>query len=386
MRYAEEFTWHVCCYIVRIFSNNKPCTQPYRQTACGAGQEKIMNHVHVDGGLGEGGGQVLRASLALSMALGQPFRMVNIRANRPKPGLKRQHLACVQAAQQICGAEVTGDSINSMEICFAPGPVRSGDYCFDIGSGGSCTLVLQALVPPLLTASGPSRLTVTGGTHVPFAPPFEFLRDTLFPWLERLGPRLCAHMAQPGFMQVGGGSITVEIEPVPALRPLDSCAAGAFTGAAGHIRLYNLDADIAEREKIALLAESLRGLGLTEESIYVETKSQAVEGPGNVVLVTVRRESGVTVCTGLGQRGVAAGSVARQAADRAMAFLRSETPVEKHLADQLLAPLALAGGGTFLTEKPSLHTKTCMELLPLFMDITARAVQQNAKAWRITLQ
>lgn len=320
------------------------------------------------------------------MALGRPFRLVNIRANRPKPGLKRQHLACVRAAQRICGAEVTGDSINSTEICFAPGSVRPGEYCFDIGSGGSCTLVLQALVPALLTASGPSRLTVTGGTHVPFAPPFEFLRDTLFPWLEKLGPRCSAHMDQPGFMQIGGGKITAEIDPVPALKPLKACACGAFTGADGHIRLYNLDAGIAEREKAALLAESLRELGLAEESLRVETKACAVEGPGNVLLVTVRRESGTTVCTGIGQRGVAAETVARRAADRALSFLRAEVPVEKHLADQLLVPLALAGGGTFLTEKPSSHTKTCMELLPLFTNITARAAQQNAKAWLITLQ
>ncbi len=343
-------------------------------------------YVKVDGSLGEGGGQVLRASLALSMALGRPFRMVNIRAKRPKPGLKRQHLACVQAAQRICGAEVAGDTINSTEICFAPGFVRPGEYCFDIGSGGSCTLVLQALVPALLTSSGPSRLTVTGGTHVPFAPPFEFLRDTLFPWLEKFGPRLSAYMDQPGFMQIGGGRITVEINPVPALKPLDARACGAFTGADGHIRLYNLDTGIAEREKAALLAENLRDLGLVEETLGVETKSRAVEGPGNVLLVTVRRESGMTVCTGIGRRGVAAEAVARQAADRAMSFLRAEVPVEKHLADQLLVPLALAGGGAFLTEKPSLHTKTCMELLPLFMDITARAVQQNAKACLITLE
>jgi RNA 3'-terminal phosphate cyclase (ATP) len=247
-------------------------------------------------------------------------------------------------------------------------------------------MILQALTPALLTASGPSRLTVTGGTHVPFAPPFEFLRDTLFPWLEKLGPRLSAHMGQPGFMQIGGGSITVEINPAPVLKPLDACTCGAFAGVDGHIRLYNLDIGIAEREKAALLAENLHGLGLTEETIRVETKSRAVEGPGNVVLVTVRRESGTTVCTGIGQRDVAAGAVARQAADRAMAFLRAEVPVEKHLADQLLVPMALAGGGTFLTEKPSSHTKTCMGLLTLFMDITACVVQQSAKAWRITLQ
>ncbi len=349
--------------------------------------EKAMQkqYVTVDGSLGEGGGQVLRASLALSMALGRPFRMVNIRANRPKPGLKRQHLACVRAAQQLCGAEVAGDSINSTEISFAPGPVRPGEYNFDIGSGGSCTLVMQALVPALLTASGPSRLTVTGGTHVPFAPPFEFLQDTLFPWLERLGPRLDARLNRLGFMQIGGGSISVEITPVPSLKPLEACTCGAFTGADGHIRLYNLEARIAEREKAALLAENLAPLGLQEEALRIETETHAAEGPGNALLVTVRRESGATVCAGIGQKGLSAEVVARRAADRAMSFLRAEVPVEQHLADQLLVPLALAGGGAFLTEKPSLHTKTCMEVLPLFMNITARAVQQNDKAWLITL-
>ena len=343
-------------------------------------------YITVDGSFGEGGGQILRASLALSMALGRPFRMVNIRANRPKPGLKRQHLTCVQAAQQLCEATVTGDSINSTEIYFKPGTVRSGEYSFNIGSGGSCTMVLQALVPALLTASGPSRLTVTGGTHVPFAPPFEFLRDTLLSWLEKLGPRLNAHMEQPGFMQVGGGKITVTIEPVPKLKSFEACECGAFTGADAHIRLYNLDTGIAEREKATLLTEGVHTLGLTEETLHVEAKSRAAEGPGNTVLVTVRRESGVTVCTGIGQRNLAAEKVVRHALNRANSFLGAEVPVELHLADQLIVPLALAGGGSFLTEKPSLHTRTCMDLLPFFMNITARVTQQSAKAWLITLQ
>ena len=343
-------------------------------------------YITVDGAAGEGGGQLLRASLALSMALGRPFRMENIRAKRPKPGLKRQHLTCLHAAQVICGAKITGDAINSMAISFAPGQLRPGEYCFDIGSGGSCTMVLQAIVPPLLTASAPSRLTVTGGTHVPHAPPFEFLRDTLFPWLEKLGPRLTATMDRPGFMRVGGGGITVDIKPVPTLTTLVAKECGAFTGADGHIRAYNLHEGVAERECAALQEEKFAALGLAADNVLVETRSRAIEGPGNVVLVTVRRESGATVCTGIGQRDVKAESVARQAANRAMAFLQAEVPVEQHLADQLVVPLALAGGGSFLTEKPSLHTRTCMELLPLFTNIKACASQHNAKAWRITLE
>lgn len=341
--------------------------------------------VLVDGSAGEGGGQLLRASLALSMALRRPFRMVNIRANRPRPGLKRQHLACLLAARAICNAQTSGESINSMEVSFAPGAVQAGDYRFDIGSGGSCTLVLQALVPPLLTAAAPSRITVTGGTHVPYAPPFEFLRNTLFPWLETMGPRLAAHMSKPGFMQVGGGSITVDITPCSALTPLKECECAPCLGVDAHILSHNLEDHIAERERAALLANRYACLGLTAENITMARQSPPGEGPGNAVLVNVRRASGTTVCCGIGQRGLAAESVARKAADRARAFFRAQVPVDQHLADQLLVPLALAGGGTFLTEKPTPHTRTCMELLPLFMNITAHAAPHSGKAWRITL-
>ena len=343
-------------------------------------------YIEVDGSLGEGGGQILRAALALSMTLGRPFHMVNIRANRSKPGLKRQHLACIHAAQHICGATVTGDAINSMEVWFTPGPVQSGDYTFDIGSGGSCTLVLQAVVPALLTAGGPSRLTVTGGTHVPNAPPFEFFRDTLVPWLEKLGPRLQAKMTKPGFMQVGGGTIVVDIAPVSSLTPLSPCARGAFIGAEARIMLYNLQNSIAKRERDALLSAQWQELGLTENSIYIEEASYDAEGPGNAVLVTVRHESGATVCTCLGQRGLSSESVVSRAANRATAFVQAGVPVDLHLADQLLVPLTLAGGGSFTTEKLTRHTKTCMEVVTLFTDITVQAIQQTEKRWLITLE
>ena len=343
-------------------------------------------YIIVDGAKGEGGGQVLRASLALSMALGRPFRMVNIRANRPKPGLMRQHLACLRAARDICGAQVTGDAINSVETTFIPGPVKPGEYRFDIGSGGSCTMVLQALTPPLLTASGASRITVTGGTHVPHAPPFEFMRDTLFPWLEKLGPRLAASMGRIGFMQVGGGSITVDIEPVSTLAPFDASKCGEFEGAHAHIRVYNLHDGIAQRESEAMRVRNFACLELGPGNIDIDTQTRSEVGPGNTVSVTVRRESGITICSAIGMRGVSAESVARQAASRALFFVKADVPVESHLADQLLVPLALAGGGSFVTEKPSSHTRTCIELIPLFTNIGVSALRQSAKAWRITLE
>lgn len=343
----------------------------------------------VDGSMGEGGGQVLRASLALSAALGKPFRMSGIRAGRPKPGLKRQHLTCVRAVRDICGAMVTGDEIGSMELSFAPGPVQPGEYRFDIGSGGSCTLVLQALLPALLTAKGKSRITVTGGTHVPFAPPFEFMKLSLFPLLEKMGPRLSASIQKAGYMQVGGGSVQVEIEPVFALSPLHICAEEAVKEIYADIYLHNIDKSVAERETETLLSPRSFQLGLEPGQVYLNRlcrEQEEPEGSGNAVLVTLRHKDHATVCSEIGQRGRAAEVVARKAATRALRFRQSGAPVEEHLADQLIVPLALAGGGSFLTEKPTLHTTTCMELLPLFLPVTTGVEQKNDRQYLVSVQ
>lgn len=340
--------------------------------------------IRIDGSMGEGGGQVLRASLALSMALGKPFHMKNIRAGRSKPGLKRQHLTCVQAAQRISCAEVSGAEIGCTELFFTPQRLCPGNYLFDIGSGGSCTLVLQALVPPLLTASGPSRITVTGGTHVPHAPSFEFMQETLFPRLEKMGARLSASMERPGFMQAGGGRMTVDFHPAEKLASFDACECSDFLSSDALVYLHNLELHIAEREISTLQKKPYESLGLSEEGIGLHS-SPSRRGPGNAVLVRVHHTDGITVCTGIGQRGDAAESVARQAGDRALAFIRAGVPVDRHLADQLIVPLALAGGGTFFTEKPSLHTRTCMDLLPFFTKVRAEASEQDGKRWMICL-
>ncbi|MDL2271581.1 RNA 3'-terminal phosphate cyclase [Desulfovibrio sp. OttesenSCG-928-I05] len=351
-------------------------------------------YIAIDGSMGEGGGQVLRASLALSMALGEPFRMTKIRANRPKPGLKRQHLTCVKAAQTVCGAEVSGDAINSTELVFAPGPLCPGEYHFDVGSGGSVTLVLQALIPALMTAQSPSRITVTGGTHVPYAPAFEFMRDTLFPLLERMGPRLEASMERPGFMQVGGGRVSVTITPTGRLAPLHAETPGAFAGAEALIYCHGIPADIARREEETLLACGGPELGLGAEHIrWLDGKEKLPpEGPGNAVLLQIRHEKGVTVFGETGWRGRAAEAVARQTAKRALAFMRSGVAVERHLADQIIVPMALGAGGSFLTEKLTPHARTCLDIVQLFTDrpvmvgTVGTASKEGGKAIRVTIE
>lgn len=350
--------------------------------------------IKIDGSMGEGGGQVLRASLALSMATGQPFSMAGIRAGRPKPGLKRQHLTCVRAAQAVCGAQVRGDAVNSTDLDFYPGPLRPGDYAFQVGTGGSVTLVLQAVVPPLLFAAGPSRLSVTGGTHVPYAPPFEFMRDTLFPRLSALGAQARASLERIGYMDIGGGSVTAEVAPVgrvtgqrPCKLPFKLEDSGSFSGASAFIYAHGLPEGVVEREIDILLSSPYSALGLSRNNIVVSRPDDSngpEAGSGNMVLLTVQQNGFSTVFGECGWRGRSAEVVARQACKRALHFIKSGAPVEAHLADQLLVPLALAGGGTFIAERVTAHTRTCLEVIRRFMDVKTEVTLQEAGA-RITI-
>ena len=344
--------------------------------------------ITIDGSMGEGGGQILRAALALSMALGRPFKLVNIRANRTPPGLRRQHLLCARAARELCGAKVTGDELGAQTLHFAPGPVKPGEYRFAVGTGGSVTLVLQALVPALLFADAASRLTVTGGTHVPFAPPFEFMRDTLFPQLERLGPKLTAVMERIGYMEVGGGRVVADIEPAPP-RPLSlETEQGEFAGAFALLYGHNLPPGILARETAVLLEERFAPLGLGAEDIRLLDESDPAcpaEGAGNMVALGLRHGGLLTIFGECGWRGRTAEKVAGEAAKRALEFLRSGAPVEAHLADQLLVPLALAGGGGFVMQRLTKHTETCLKVVELFTGIRAEITRMAGQRVQISL-
>jgi len=168
----------------------------------------------IDGSMGEGGGQVVRSSLALSLVTGTPFRIDKVRAGRKRPGLMRQHLTAVQAAAAVGGARVTGAEIGAQCFTFEPGAVQAGEHRFAVGTAGSATLVLQTVLPALLVAGGPSRLTLEGGTHNPMAPPFDFIAEAFLPLIARMGARCTATLERPGFYPAGGGRFTVEVTPV----------------------------------------------------------------------------------------------------------------------------------------------------------------------------
>ncbi len=314
----------------------------------------------IDGSRGEGGGQILRTSLSLAMVLGRPFRIERIRAGRARPGLMRQHLCAVEAARAVSSAVVEGAALGSRALTFAPGPVAPGSYRFSVGTAGSACLVFQTVAPALLTAGARSRLVLEGGTHNPKAPPFDFLARVYLPLVARMGPVVAAAIERHGFYPAGGGRVVVDIAPVPALAPIELVAPMAVVRRRARALLARLPRHIAERELAVVRAE----LGWDEADCAIEEVDSP--GPGNTLHLEVAGTGSAELATGFGERGVPAESVAQGAVAEIRGLLAAGVPVGSHLADQLLLPMALAGGGAFLTVPLSPHARTAIEVIEAF--------------------
>jgi RNA 3'-terminal phosphate cyclase (ATP) len=311
--------------------------------------------IEIDGSVGEGGGQILRTSLALSMCTGQPFTLTKIRAGRAKPGLMRQHLTCVTAAAEVCGAEVQGAELSSQSLTFTPGPVRAGNYVFNVGTAGSCTLVLQTVWPALMMADAPSRLKLGGGTHNPMAPPFHFLQRSYAPLLHKLGAEAELELRRMGFYPAGGGEIEVRISPAgDRLQPFDLNDRGAKLENYAECFSPALPRSVARRELQQLGA----GLGWNDDQLR-EASSRQNEGPGNALLATLVYENVSEVFTAFGEKGVSAEQVARDVVREVRAYQVSDAALGPHLADQWALPLALA-----VWQRAGAASYTCTELTP----------------------
>jgi RNA 3'-terminal phosphate cyclase (ATP) len=329
--------------------------------------------IEIDGSKGEGGGQILRTSLSLSVATGKPFAIRNIRAGRAKPGLMRQHLTAVKAAAEISGAQVEGAEVGAMALTFRPGPVKAGDYVFRIGSAGSTTLVLQTVLPPLALAGARSRVAIEGGTHNSGAPPFEFLDRCFLPLIRRMGFDVTAQLKRPGFYPAGGGCIEVEIGLAGPFAPLVLEERGARISQMAEVVNANLPVVIAERELAAV-----GGLmGWPAEQLFIRARPDAT-GPGNCVLLTMTYEHVCEVATAFGRIGATSETVAGEAVKDARDYLASDAPIGCHLADQLILPMALAAGGRYVTAAPSLHTRTNIEVMRMFVDKPASLAEIGA--------
>jgi RNA 3'-terminal phosphate cyclase (ATP) len=328
--------------------------------------------IRIDGSFGEGGGQILRSSLSLSLVTGKPFRIEKIRANRKKPGLLRQHLTAVQAAAEVGAAEVEGASLGSKALSFVPGKVRAGEFRFAIGTAGSGTLVLQTILPALITADGPSRIEIEGGTHNPAAPPFDFLERSFIPLIERMGPKVKLELQRYGFYPAGGGRIVVEITPTDVLKPIKLEERGEITTRRATALVANLPYHIARRE----LDTVGKLLNWNAESLRCEDTKNSVS-PGNLVMIELGSSAVTEIFTAFGKLGVSAEDVAKDAAEQARAYMHSTAAVDEHLADQLLLPLALAGRGSFSAVNLNMHAKTNMEVIRQFVTVQFEVAQEE---------
>jgi len=330
----------------------------------------------LDASHGEGGGQVLRTALSLSVALRRPVTLDRIRIRRPKPGLQPQHLAVVRALATLSDASVEGDALDSTHVAFVPRALRGGDYRFDVGavrgSAGSVSLLLQALLLPLSLAAEPSRLTLKGGTHVPWSPPVHYLTAVFLPALRHMGLRAEVTLSRWGWYPRGGGEIEAHIDPTRNWNGLDWQTRPTSPLVAGLSAVSNLPSSIAERQR-AHAVQRLQARGLRADIARIED-TQAL-GPGTFILLTAVGEHSMGGFSALGRRGVRAEAVADDAVDSLFAYLDSGAAVDDHLADQLVPFLALSQTPSSLTcPTPSGHLETVAwvaeQFLPSHIQLT----------------
>lgn len=309
-----------------------------------------------------GGGQMLRTALSLAMVTGKPFRMTKIRGQRRKPGLMRQHLTCVKAACEISGGTADGAEIGSTELVFGAGEVRASSYHFSIGTAGSTSLLLQTLLPALWSAEGPSTLRLEGGTHNPLAPPFDFIERVFLPAMAKMGAKATVRLLETGFVPVGGGVIECEIEPCAAFAAFDWMDRGELKGKSIRVPVRELPLSIGGRVLDAAL-----GAYPCEDAKLVALP----DGPGRGVacLVEAAFEHGHELCATFGEHGTSSEKVGRRAAKMMNDFIGNGAAVGRHLADQLLLPMALAGGGRFTTMPPDNHVPTNIAVIEEFLDL-----------------
>ncbi|MFH1716783.1 MAG: RNA 3'-terminal phosphate cyclase [Planctomycetota bacterium] len=366
-----------------------------------------METVFIDGSAGEGGGQILRTSLTLACVTGRNLHIENIRAARRNPGLAKQHLSCVLAACQICDGGCEGAALGSQTLDFRPGRIHGGDYSFDIGSAGSASLVIQTVLPALFLADEPSTVTVTGGTHNPWAPPFDFLSESFLPAIENGGFDADCKLIKHGFFPAGGGRITFAVRPWQegtgneidlcdpdaeerfTAEPAESAekesrragtkisAVSAFPAVNSsrqiHARIYTakLPDRVAQRQRTLLLQSRLDIANIE----HIEATDS--DGPGNCVMLRICGARRTTVFTAFGAKGKPSEKVVAEVTDLAESFSGSGAAVDRFLADQLLIYMAIAKTGSYTTSDLSTHLTTNIETIKKFLPVNFTIAHQE---------
>lgn len=323
--------------------------------------------LRVDGSLGEGGGQMLRTALSLAALLERPVELFNIRAKRKMPGLRPQHLTAVKALAKICGAELHGAHVNSTELFFAPQTIQGGHYRFDIGTAGAVSLVFAAVLPPLLFTTSPSKVMITGGTHVPFSPPFHYIDSIFLPALGQMGGQVAVTLRRWGWYPKGGGEIEVDINPCRVLLPFQNADRGELNSLRLLVGLSNLPFHIAEREATYVKDRLAKeGYGVDKRIVSEESYGQ-----GNMVFLLSSFGKAAAGFSALGKKGRPAEKVAEDVCRQWFSFESvARATVDLHLADQLVLYMALAAGKSFfVTERITEHLQTNINIIEQFLPV-----------------
>lgn len=322
----------------------------------------------IDGSYGEGGGQLLRTAVALAAVTGTPIRFRSIRVKRDKPGLAPQHVAAVRAVAELCGARVDGLELRSREIVFAPGRLHGGEFGFDVGTAGSITLVLQALLPVMTAAHANFRVHVSGGTDVRGAPPLDYLCEVTLGLIARMGVHARLLTRRRGYYPRGGGAVEVSVK-ASKLKALRLDAAGPLLGIGGLGHVAHLPVTIAERMRAAALAQ----LGSHSVPVQCQTAllgdGEAI-GQGGAIVMWAKCECTVLGAGRVAQRGVPAETLGEAVGSELAADLAVGATLDVHAADQILAYLALAGGeSSFATRELTSHARTAIWLIEQFVPV-----------------
>jgi len=332
-----------------------------------------METVFIDGCMGEGGGQILRTSLALACITGRNLHIKNIRAARRKPGLAKQHLICVRAACEISGGKCEGAALGSQVLDFQPGTIHGGHFTFDIGSAGSATLVIQTILPALFLADKPSTITVTGGTHNPWAPPYDFLAETFLPAIGTAGFDAGCKLEKHGFFPAGGGKIALNVQPRHKMpnQTINFCEPPENVQIHARIYTAKLPDHIARRQKKLLLQSKLKFQNI--EHIEVTDSN----GPGNCIMLRICNSHRTTVFTAFGQKGKPSEKVVGVVVNLAENFLPSGAAVDRFSADQLLIYMAISKSGSFTTNELTTHLTTNIETIKKFLPVDFKTEHED---------
>lgn len=320
--------------------------------------------IHIDGSYGEGGGQILRNAVSLSVLTKEPVEISNIRANRPNPGIKPQHYTAIKILKKISIAETDGLKIGSSHLIFSPGDIRGREYNFDIGTAGSIVLVFQAYLLSLLKTRDVITLRLTGGTDVKWSPSWDYFIHVFLPLIQKMGISVNLKLIQRGYYPKGGGEAILTVKPSESIRPLLLDIKQNFSEVNGIIHLSNLPDHVGKRMKHAaintLIQKNLRA------SIKIEKTTSFSAGTG-ITLWTKTNET-VLGKTGLGEKGIIAEKIGESVANEMIKEIVSGATIDIHAFDQIIPYMALTEKkrSSCIVREISSHAQTNMWLVRQF--------------------